>query len=115
AETAAAQAASPTSLPDNEIMRGPGFYFAIWKLVLLFVVIWMWIKSADWVGRDTDEMGDAIGMHGRIWNPVMVFVPLVGFLLAITIPIFFAGWAAMLVLYAAPFLVSVLARHGEVT
>src|SRR5947209_12993817 len=30
----------------NEIARGPGFYFAIWKLVLLLVVIWIWIKSA---------------------------------------------------------------------
>jgi len=115
ASTAAAQDAWPTSLPGNEIARGPGFYFAIWKLVLLIVVIWMWIKSADWVGRDTDEMGDAIGMPGRIWNPVMVFVPLVGFLLAITIPIFFAGWAAMLVLYAAPFVVYVVQRNGKVT
>src|SRR5689334_54079 len=54
----------------NDIARGPGSYFAIWKLVMIVVVVWLWVKSADWVGRDTDEMGDAIGMPGRIWNPI---------------------------------------------
>ena len=54
--------------------RGPGFYLAIWKiLLLLLVVFWMWVKSADWVSRDSDEMGDAIGMPAKIWNPIMVF------------------------------------------
>jgi type II secretory ATPase GspE/PulE/Tfp pilus assembly ATPase PilB-like protein len=111
-----AQDAWPTNvLPSNEIARGPGSYFAIWKLVLLILVVWIWIKSADWIGRDTDEIGDAIGMPARIWNPIMVFVPLLGFLLAITIPIFFAGWATMLVLYAAPFVIYVVQRNGKVT
>src|SRR5262245_5863929 len=73
----------------NDIVRGPGAYFALWKLVMIVVLVWLWVKSADWVGRDTDDIGDAIGMPSRIWNPVMVLVPLVGFLLAITIPIFF--------------------------
>jgi type II secretory ATPase GspE/PulE/Tfp pilus assembly ATPase PilB-like protein len=116
AGTAGAQDAWPVSpLPGNEIARGPGFYFAIWKLVMLLVLVWIWIKSADWVGRDTDEIGDAIGMPARIWNPILVFVPLFGFLLAITIPIFFAGWATMLVLYVAPFVIYVVQRNGKVT
>src|SRR5438046_9233235 len=85
-ELAAQDAWPASSLPGNEIARGPGFYFAIWKLVLLIVVVWMWIKSADWVGRDTDELGDAIGLPGRIWNPIMLYVPLLEFLLAIKIP-----------------------------
>src|SRR5262245_4706846 len=111
-----AQDAWPTSfLPGNEIARGPGSYFTIWKLVLLIVVVWLWIKSADWIGRDTDEIGDAIGMPARIWNPIIVFVPLFGFLLAITIPVFFAGWATMFVLYAALFVIYVAQRNGKVT
>src|SRR5881409_397197 len=82
-----------SGLPNpNQIARGPGGYIAIWKLVLLVLIVWAWIKSAGWVGSDTEEMGDAIGMPPRIWNPIMVFMPLVGFLLAITIPIFIAGW-----------------------
>jgi type II secretory ATPase GspE/PulE/Tfp pilus assembly ATPase PilB-like protein len=115
----AAQDAWPaytSGLPDpHAIARGPGFYIAPWKLVLLLVLVWMWVKSADWVGRDTDEMGDAIGMPGKIWNPVIVFAPLVGFLLAITIPIFLAGWGAMLLMYVVPFAIYVVQRNGKVT
>ena len=33
------------------IQRGPGSYFALWKLVLLALVVWAWVKSADWNGR----------------------------------------------------------------
>ena len=38
--------------PDpHYIARGPGFYFAIWKIVLLLVVIWAWVKSVStWWG-----------------------------------------------------------------
>jgi type II secretory ATPase GspE/PulE/Tfp pilus assembly ATPase PilB-like protein len=105
-----------TGLPDpNAIARGPGFYIAIWKLVMLLLVVWLWIKSAGWVGRDTDEIGDAIGMPGRIWNPIIVFAPLVGFLVALTLPIFFAGWAVMLLLYLGPFIAYVAMRNGKVT
>lgn len=105
-----------TGLTDpNAIARGPGFYVAIWKLVMLLVVVWLWVKSAGWVGTDTEEIGDAVGMPGRVWNPIMVFVPLLGFLLAITIPVFFAGWAVMLLLYMGPFIAYVVMRNGKVT
>jgi type II secretory ATPase GspE/PulE/Tfp pilus assembly ATPase PilB-like protein len=105
-----------TGLPDqNAIARGQGFYIAIWKLVMLLVLVWIWVKSAGWVGSDTEEMGDAIGMPGRIWNPIIVFTPLVGFLLAITVPIFFVGWAVMLLSYLGPFIAYVTMRNGKVT
>jgi type II secretory ATPase GspE/PulE/Tfp pilus assembly ATPase PilB-like protein len=113
----AAQDAWPaysSGLAENAIARGPGFYFAIWKLAMVLVVVLLWVKSAGWVGQDTDEMGDEIGMPGRIWNPIMVFAPLLGFALAMTIPIFFAGWAALLVFYAAPFVAYVVMRNGRV-
>jgi type II secretory ATPase GspE/PulE/Tfp pilus assembly ATPase PilB-like protein len=105
-----------TGLADpNAIARGPGFYVAWWKLVMLLGVAWLWIKSAGWVGSDAEEIGDAIGMPGKIWNPVIVFVPLLGFLIALLVPIFFAGWAVMLLLYLAPFIAYVAIRNGKVT
>ena len=84
-------------LPDpNAIGAGRAFIWRSGSSCCCCVVVWAWVKSADWVGRDTEEMGDAIGMPARIWNPMIVFAPLVGFLLAITIPIFIAGWAVLL-------------------
>src|SRR3954470_23979519 len=99
----------------NALARGPGFYIAIWKLVMLLVLVWIWVKSAGWIGSETEEMGDAIGMPGRIWNPIIVFVPLLGFLLAITVPIFFVGWAVMLLSYLGPFIAYITMRNGKVT
>lgn len=102
--------------PDpHQMVRGPGFYIAIWKLILLLAVVWIWFKSADWLGRDVDELGNAIGIPGSIWKPVMVFVPLVGLLLALTIPIFLAGFAVFLLSFAVPFMIYVLQRNSRVT
>lgn len=99
----------------HAIARGPGFYAAPWKLVLLLIVIWAWVKSADWVSRDTDELGEAIGLPGIVWKPILVFAPLVGFLLAITIPIFLAGWPIFLLSLVAPFAVYVMQRNSRVS
>jgi type II secretory ATPase GspE/PulE/Tfp pilus assembly ATPase PilB-like protein len=108
----AAQEAWPAV--TSPFQRGPGFYIAPWKLILLLVVVWAWVKSADFVGRDTDDLGEAIGMPGVVWKPILVFAPLVGFLLAITIPIFFAGWAVFLLAWLVPFVIYVTQRNSRV-
>ncbi|HZN35716.1 MAG TPA: ATPase, T2SS/T4P/T4SS family [Pirellulaceae bacterium] len=95
--------------------RGPGFYLAFWKIFALLFIVWMWVKSADWVSRDSRELGEAIGLPSRIWNPVMVFSFLIGFLAAVTIPIFFAGGLVALLAYAGPFIAYVAIRNGKVT
>ena len=115
----AAQDAWPaysTGLPGpHDIARGPGFYFAWWKLLLLVAVVWAWVKSADWVSRDTLELSDATGMPAQVWNPVMVFSFFIAFLLAATIPVFFAGWAVALLSFVGPFAAYVVLRNGKVT
>src|SRR5205823_2957582 len=85
---------------QHEMARGPGFYLSIGKLVLLALLTWMWVKSADWVSRDSLDLGAAIGLPAQIWNPVMVFSFFIMFLLAITIPIFAAGVSLLILAYA---------------
>jgi type II secretory ATPase GspE/PulE/Tfp pilus assembly ATPase PilB-like protein len=115
----AAQDAWPTynsGLGAHEINRGPGFYLALYKIFLLLLVFWMWVKSADWVSRDSLELGDAIGMPAKIWNPIMVFSFLAAFvILGLGIPIFFAGYAVVVLAYAVPFLIYVFQRNSKVT
>ena len=95
--------------------RGPGFYLAAWKLISLVVLVWLWVKSADWVSRDSLELGEAINMPAQVWNPVMVFSFLVAFLAAVTIPIFAIGGLVLLAAYAGPFITYVMLRNGKVT
>jgi type II secretory ATPase GspE/PulE/Tfp pilus assembly ATPase PilB-like protein len=100
----------------HEINRGPGFYLALYKIFLLLIVFWLWVKSADWVSRDSLELGDAIGMPAKIWNPIMVFSFLVALvILGLGIPIFLAGYAVVLLAYFGPFITYVLQRNGRVT
>lgn len=104
-----------TGLADHEIARGPGSYLSIAKLVLLAVVAWLWVKSADWVSRDTEELSSATGLPGEVWNPVIVFSFLVAFLLAITIPAFTAGFSVLAAAYLLPFAIYVVLRNGKVS
>jgi type II secretory ATPase GspE/PulE/Tfp pilus assembly ATPase PilB-like protein len=96
--------------------RGPGWYFAFYKIFLLLLVFWMWVKSADWVSRDTLEMGEAIGMPYQVWNPIMVFSFLLVFMtLGLGVPIFFGGFALALLAWLVPFAIYVVQRNGKVT
>jgi hypothetical protein len=62
--------------------RGPGDYLAWYKLLACWLVVVLWVRTTDWVGRDSYEVGDNIEMPAAIWNPIMVFSFLVAFLLA---------------------------------
>jgi type II secretory ATPase GspE/PulE/Tfp pilus assembly ATPase PilB-like protein len=110
---AAAQDAWPAY--TTPFQRGPGFYLAFWKIFSLLFIVWLWVKSADWVSRDSRELGEAIGLPSRVWNPVMVFAFLVAFFAAVTIPIFAVGALVALLAYAGPFIAYVALRNGKVT
>ncbi len=120
AEVSFAQDSWPKFTPNpagpHAIERGPGFNLAIWKLMFLIVLFWIWIKLADWVGRDSAEIGDAIGMPYFIWNPIVVLTFVVVFMtLALGIPFFAAGYLVLLIAVVAPVAVYVVQRNGKVT
>jgi len=96
--------------------RGPGFYLAFYKIFLLLFVFWLWVKSADWVSRDSAELGEAIGMPYQVWNPIVVFSFLLVFMtLGLGVPLFPAGFALVCLAYLAPFVIYVVMRNGKVT
>lgn len=117
AEVASAQSAWPQYTTDTShtIVRGPGFYFAIWKLILLLIPFWLWVKTADWIARDLAELGDSMGLPADIWNSVSVFTfPLVFVTLTLGIPIFIVGYLLAIIAYAAPLVAYVVVRNGKV-
>src|SRR5690606_31783313 len=36
-------------LNGHEPSRGPGFYLALWKIFLIFFIVWLWVRTTDWV------------------------------------------------------------------
>ena len=61
---------------DQVLTRGPGDYLAWYKLLACAILVFFWVRTTDWINRDTFEVGDRIEMSGQIWNPDRrVFVP----------------------------------------
>ncbi|QDU29693.1 Putative type II secretion system protein E [Anatilimnocola aggregata] len=99
----------------HAMIRGRGFYLAIWKIVLLLLVFWMWVKTTDWINRDSGEIGNSIGLPPDLWNPIVVFSFLLTFVIAMLIPIYLAGFFLILIAYIAPLATYIALRNGRVT
>lgn len=101
--------------PDvHYIERGPSWYFSIWKLALCVVSFLVWVKLADFINTDAQEFGDETEMTPEIWNPIVVFSFVAGFLFVITFPIFLIGFPLYLAAIFAPFLTYVFNRNAKV-
>jgi len=102
--------------PAQEVLsRGPGDYLAWYKLLACAILVFFWVRTTDWINRDTFELGDRIEMPAQIWNPIAVFAFLISFLLAVSIPLFAAGYALLVIAWAAPLATYILMRNGRVT
>lgn len=106
---------TPGNLPHS-IDRGPGFYLAAWKLLLLVLVFLLWVYTTDWISRDSLEVGDGIGMPWQAWGPIAVFTFFVVFFAAtLNIPFFAAGYPLLVLAWFVPLIVYVVMRNGRVT
>ena len=87
--------------------------FISWvKLIPIWILFLIWVRSADWVNRDTQIYGLSYGK----WNPIEFF-PVFAILLLFAFPIivgfpnFWVAFALMLVAYLATFVPYVLTRN----
>src|SRR6185436_1903912 len=67
-------------------LHGPAISWS--KLLLLFVLILLWVKSADWINRDTQIYNLGYGK----WNPI-IFFPFFAITLLFAFPILPLGYA----------------------
>lgn len=95
--------------------RGPGWYFAWYKFLLVIPLFLGWVKAADWINRDVQIIGEKTKMPVDVWNPIVVFSFFVGFLCVITVPYFAIGYLFYLAGVFGPFLTYVLQRNAAVS
>ena len=80
------------------------------KLLILWLVFLIWVQTTDWVSRDCKEHSLAYAT----WIPV-VFLPYLIALLAggLTIPVYPAGVAVVLLAWLLPLIVYVTQRNSQ--
>lgn len=91
----------------------PGGYLSWIKLLLIAGVFLIWVRMADWINRDSMKIGDRTKLVPEVWNPIVAFSFLVGFLVAISVPIFLAGFPVYVVLAWLPFTLYFFQRRGK--
>ena len=92
--------------------RGPGGYLSLMKIGGIALVFFIWVRLADWMNRDTIRIGDLTGHVSQVWNPINLAAQLVGFLAAITIPIFLAGYPLYVLCSFLPWLIYMIVRRS---
>lgn len=98
----------------HTMVRGGGGYLSLLKLSLIAIAFLIWVRWADWVNRDALKIGRETGLPPEIWNPINTGTFLFGFLAAITIPVFLAGYPFFLVSAFTSPVVYVLMRRGKI-
>ena len=110
---ALAQDAPAPTLPD--IDRGPGGYLSLVKLGLIAIVFLIWVRLADWMNRDSIKLFRRLDMDPVLWNPINVGSFLIGFVCAISVPIFLVGYPIFVVAALVPPLAYFLTRRARIS
>jgi len=96
---------------DHSIWRARSRFFAWPKLALLWFLFLIWVKSADWVNRDTQIVETGYGK----WNPIIFFpFALILLLLSFYVGYFWVALGVSFVVYLATFIPYVVTRNKSV-
>jgi type II secretory ATPase GspE/PulE/Tfp pilus assembly ATPase PilB-like protein len=96
---------------DTPFPRGDGLYFHPAKLLLLFVVYLLWLRTCWWVHRDCQVMN----LSPETWNPILLAAGLAGLVFLWLLPWFWLGFLVLFVLYLASTLSYVSLRNEKAT
>lgn len=90
-----------------------GAYLSWWKLLCVAIPFLIWVKLTDWINRDAMKIGDRTGLTPEAWSPVTTGSFLLGFLIVLFVPIFWAGYPVYLIACFTPFLIYFFMRRAK--
>ncbi len=86
---------------EHSILRNPSPSVSWWKMLLVSMVFFAWVKTADWIGRDAR----IYKLGHEHWGIVAVFPFFFAFLVSLLVPIYFAGLGLMIAAWIVPLIV----------
>jgi len=93
------------------IERGPGLYLNLFKFVPVVMVYLLWAWTTYWVDDDAKELNN---LRFELWNSIVFFTGVLGFVLLWAIPVYPVGMTLLLLLYFIPVLTYVFVRNQTV-
>jgi type II secretory ATPase GspE/PulE/Tfp pilus assembly ATPase PilB-like protein len=87
-----------------------GWYFSLFKLVLICGLFLYWINTSAWVATDSKSLH----LRPEFWNSVQLMGGLAAFLAVLVMPIFLLGLLALIVLYGGAIGTYVYERNQHV-
>ena len=99
----------------HDMLRGPGFYLAMYKLISITLVTVVWVKLAALVNSDTQIFGARTELTPEVWNPIVVFAFFVSFLFILSFPLFLLSFPLFAAASIAPSVVYLFLRNGKIS
>jgi general secretion pathway protein E len=94
--------------------RGPGGYFAAYKIVILVLIFTMWVAVVDYANREALRLEDYMKAKALVWSPFYLGGMTLGLIAILAIPWFWAGVPILLLLAFAPPIVFFVTRNKQV-
>lgn len=92
---------------------GPGGYLSVIKIALIAIVFFVWVKLADWINQDSVRLVSRLPLEPKVWNPIVVASFFVGFLIAISLPMFVVGYPVFVLAAFGPWLAYYFTRRSK--
>ena len=90
--------------------RNDGMTICPIKLAILVVVYFGWLASTSWINNDAERLGDP---DRSFWNGMNLISFVVGALVALFVPIFWAGLPVAILAWIIPNMIYVKARNKD--
>lgn len=94
--------------------RGPGGYFAGYKILILVLVFTIWVALTDYANREALRLEEYLKTKAPVWSPFYVITMMLGLVIVLALPWFWAGLPIMMLLAFTPPVVFLIARNSQV-
>ena len=93
------------------VPRGPGFSLNLLKFLPVLAVFLLWTWTTAWADDDMRELNN---IRYEMWNSVLFFTGILGFVLVWAIPIYIIGLMLLLIAYFVPLFTYIYSRNQTV-
>ncbi len=94
-----------------DLPRGPGMYINLLKFVPVLLIYLLWAWTTAWVDDDAKEL---INPRFELWNSIIFFTGILGFVLVWSIPVYPLGVTLLVAAYLIPLLAYIYVRNQTV-